>query len=94
MKIQRLNEHCKETMRFRLEEYDDDTTQMQAALGIEVPQDANPVYLIDVSGEYVLEITLEQISAILKANGYEPPQLMGGPQAVLMEYFERRRKQK
>ena len=94
MKIQRLNEQATEKMKFRRESFDDDIAQIKASLGIEVPPDANPVYLLSVDGTYVLEITLEEVREILKAKGYPAPELMGAPQVGILEKLDAKRRQR
>ena len=82
MKIRKLNEQTK--MKFKKEGYDDEIENLRALLGIDAPTDANPVFLIDMGGEYCIELTLAQIEDIMKAKGYDVPKLMGAPQVGIM----------
>ena len=55
------------------EDYDDNVDALQNSLGFETTSEKPTLFVFDVDGETVLELTLEQITAILKANGYGEP---------------------
>lgn len=52
--------------------------------------DKPTVFLLDVDGETVLELTLDQITAILKANGYSDPVLACPPEVMMVKNKERK----
>ena len=66
------------------EDYDDNVDALQNSLEFELTSDKPTLFVFDVNGETVLELTLDQITAILKANGYGSP-------IIQSSYTERRK---
>ena len=58
---------------------------LRTSLGIEKMEDKPTFFVFDVDGETVLELTLDQITAILKANGYADPIVARPPELLMLE---------
>lgn len=72
-------------VKFKREGYDDDIGCLRTTLGIEEVEDKPTTFVFDVNGENVLELTLDQITAILKANGYADPIVARPPELLMLE---------